>query len=627
MSDLVQKPKSLTIAVSMLDQYPNLINYLDFQKEGFQNNYQAKKSLSAIPATSTKKFNFKCPTCRMAWKGSISGSRLAQDSEGLLYHIGCNEILQKKKYSKVYPNLRKIFQNKTTYHKLTLESNVTIPRKWECNKCSVVFELSIDKMLSRIKYRGYYCKDCKGSFDEPILLKYDITPPIAYLKPGMLYSWSNKNRIEKQQVDILSNFEVMWDCPECHGTFQCKVSDREITECPYCSNEEMLKGFNTLRDRHEKLQIFWNPKNDKNLDEVWEKSREELDWICPCCDVEFSCKANEMIARVSLDNKNFQTCPNLCNWTEEVFKNNILYDYPVLIREWSQKNGLDIQNALTNNDLMKYWWDCSKCNGSYQTSIPNRKNNEDCCPYCNWTLPLSGVNTLRDVYPQLAKYWKSCKTVSLHKFIPNESDNRQITWICTDCNNTFEERFSSVLKQYKSSEDFLISDICPYCTGKMPNPELNALNKIKPYLIDEWLVKENGDMSKYFPNSEECVKWKCKTCQGIFRASINKRQENDKCCPYCRGSVTLVGYNDLASTYPGLLKEWDYLNNVLLADPKTLRKHSYKKVWWICQTDNSHRYIMTVSDRVQYLERSREPCLICKGFRRKREHFISYQKI
>ncbi|HEL0571185.1 TPA: hypothetical protein TUT09_001823 [Streptococcus equi subsp. zooepidemicus] len=50
-----------------------------------------------------------------------------------------------------------------------------------------------------------------------------------------------------------------------------------------------------------------------------------------------------------------------------------------------------------------------------------------------------------------------------------------------------------------------------------------------------------------------------------------------------------------------------------------------KSVWWICQNDSNHHYKMSIYKRIQCKKRSKEPCSICKGRRRKREHFLPFK--
>ncbi|HFR3384267.1 TPA: zinc-ribbon domain-containing protein, partial [Streptococcus suis] len=84
-------------------------------------------------------------------------------------------------------------------------------------------------------------------------------------------------------------------------------------------------------------------------------------------------------------------------------------------------------------------------------------------------------------------------------------------------------------------------------------------------------------------------------------------------CPFCSGKIILP----LVDTEHNLLKEWDYLNNILLADPKTLTKRSKIKVWWICKNNEEHRYMFPISKRILYEHRNKETCSIRKGLRRK----------
>ena len=45
----------------------------------------------------------------------------------------------------------------------------------------------------------------------------------------------------------------------------------------------------------------------------------------------------------------------------------------------------------------------------------------------------------------------------------------------------------------------------------------------------------------------------------------------------------LKGFNDLATTQQTLMNEWDYVNNLLIANPTEITELSNMSVWWICQ--------------------------------------------
>lgn len=91
----------------------------------------------------------------------------------------------------------------------------------------------------------------------------------------------------------------------------------------------------------------------------------------------------------------------------------------------------------------------------------------------------------------------------------------------------------------------------------------------------------------------------------------------------CSKKQLLEGFNDLATTHPELLTEWDYLNNLLLLNPKKIISNSRKNAWWICQKNPEHRYI---SNKIMHVKREKAPCLFCKGLRRKKEHFVQFEK-
>ena len=70
------------------------------------------------------------------------------------------------------------------------------------------------------------------------------------------------------------------------------------------------------------------------------------------------------------------------------------------------------------------------------------------------------------------------------------------------------------------------------------------------------------------------------------------------------------------------MHEWDYLNNLLIANPTEITELSNMSVWWIYQENSNHRYKLKINEKIKYEKRSLISCPICKGLRRKQEHFV-----
>jgi len=226
---------------------------------------------------------------------------------------------------------------------------------------------------------------------------------------------------------------------------------------------------------------------------------------------------------------------------------------PKLIKEWSDKNNIPIHLAQTTIETKKYWWDCSKCHGTYLCSIPIRREVSQCCPFCNNDKPLKGYNTFDYLYPELAKLWAPNNKVSIDSFVPLLTEKRFYLWRCKECNFEFHERFSIILNKYLNSETKDLKEMCPFC------------------------------------------------------AELKERQDN-------------ISFEDL-------MNEWDYLNNLILGDPERIPNNTQLRFWWICKNNPEHRYRMAIVDKIANVKRSIEPCIFCKGRRRKREHFVPYRKI
>ncbi|MBM9834042.1 zinc-ribbon domain-containing protein, partial [Enterococcus faecalis] len=88
---------------------------------------------------------------------------------------------------------------------------------------------------------------------------------------------------------------------------------------------------------------------------------------------------------------------------------------------------------------------------------------------------------------------------------------------------------------------------------------------------------------KVTATSSKIVMWSCQKCKENYSESIRNRVQKNFECPYCSGKKILKGFNSFDVKYPHLMKEWDYLNNVLLLNPSEISESNTKSVWWICQ--------------------------------------------
>lgn len=747
------------------DRFPNFLEYINFHYENIES---IQNEIENLTFTSKRLFHFKCPTCHVGWKDVANTSRLlTKKLNKKVVHAGCNEYKHCVPFYKAYPNLGKIYlsggYNELEFEKLTLSDNVTIPRKWKCDKCKHFFDLSIDKLISRIKRNGFYCTKCEATFDTAIKVN---VKPLSYTDKHLLDQLV-KNHIKKNMIDCLSNIVATWKCMKCNGEYECSVVKRHQEGCPYCSDKQMLKGYNTLQETHPYLEKFWDKSNDKSISEYWHKSFDVLNWKCPCCNIQFQCSPVEMISRTNLENSNFETCPKNCDWNKLVFNNDIFHNSPRLRKEWSKKNNIPVHLALSHIETKKYWWNCSICQGEYLCSIPIRREVIDSCPYCNDEQPLKGYNTISDIHPELTSYWSSKNTQKIDEITLSEAKNKKYIWLCDCCNLEFNEKLSIVLDKFSNINNRELKKICPYCNKKIPKPE-ESLGYKKPFLKSEWLENINGDIYNVFSNSNDIIEWICRKCHRNYKAKISNRAEDDKCCPYCSNRKLIKGINDLATTHPHLIKEWsslndrqlsyltnkssykawwncsvcsntyqqvvsqkftskiscpycrkakilkgfndlptthpwllkewstsndrdfsslmcnsnyrawwkcsecsreyrqtvkkkilmniscclhcqknkvlkgfndlattheyllnewDYLNNILLAKPTEIDEKSNKIVWWICKDNPNHRYKFKINEKIKYEKRNLITCKICKGLRRKQEHFVQFANL
>ena len=141
---------------------------------------------------------------------------------------------------------------------------------------------------------------------------------------------------------------------------------------------------------------------------------------------------------------------------------------------------------------------------------------------------------------------------------------------------------------------------CPYCSNKKILFGFNDLQTAYPDISKEWDVELNKGISPSEVSKASSKKywWKCSNGHR-WQSSISNRTRllpNGKRigCPYCSGHKVLEGFNDLATIFPEIAKEWHPTKNNNLK-PTEVTKGCDMKVWWLCQ--NNHSFQATIGNR------------------------------
>lgn len=277
-----------------------------------------------------------------------------------------------------------------------------------------------------------------------------------------------------------------------------------------------------------------------------------------------------------------------------------------LLEEWDYDlNAPVLPNNVTRGSSIKLWWKCSKGH-EWQTS-PNSRTNpaiRSGCPFCSGLRTIPGVNDIATTKPELLKYWDFQRNSSIDLSTISAGSCKTVWWICDNKHN-WKAKISDVSK----------GNGCPYCSGHQVWVGYNDLAFLRPDLAAEWDYQKNQSAKNgkgqiintpqsVTIKSNQKVWWRCAKGHS-WQATVNSRTSRNDSCPFCSGRRVLQGFNDLATTNPELLNEWNYERNDIII-PNGISSGSHRKVWWKCS--RGHEWQAPIYSRV-----NNHGCPLCAG--------------
>ena len=115
-------------------------------------------------------------------------------------------------------------------------------------------------------------------------------------------------------------------------------------------------------------------------------------------------------------------------------------------------------------------------------------------------------------------------------------------------------------------------------------------------LLEQWDQQANAPLTpdSISHGSKRKVWWRCEKGHR-WQAAVHTRTGSGTGCPVCAGKIPLAGETDLATLYPDLALQWDFVKNGSLT-PSQVLPGSHRIVWWVCE--KGHRWQAQIKSRV-----------------------------
>lgn len=321
--------------------------------------------------------------------------------------------------------------------------------------------------------------------------------------------------------------------------------------------------------------------NNMSLENVSVHSKSKFWWRCELGHSWEAAMANRYVAKAG--------CHVCTNRVILVGYNDLRTVSPTIADEWHPTLNTITPEEVTVSSGKTVHWLCKDDNTHiWSTKISNRTktNRPTGCPYCKNQKVITGVNDLATLFPKLSEEWDNCK----NSYKAEESfakTSKMAWWIGRECGHSWDMRIS---------DRTLSGNGCPFCSGNRVLTGFNDLLTVLPNLINSsW----DYDKNEFSPDtvtkgSGLVVWWNCDKGHS-WDTSVENRVRGHNCL-ICAGKRVLVGDNDLMTTNPDLVAEWDYDKNTI--KPTEVTSGSSQRVWWNC--DKAHSWQTTVNDRHIY---------------------------
>lgn len=328
------------------------------------------------------------------------------------------------------------------------------------------------------------------------------------------------------------------------------------------SNEKKDIAFEKSFASHIKA-IYWSNKNEKKPNEVYKSSGKKY-WFDCDCGHDFENSLDKISTGI--------WCP-YCNSSKLCNENNCKMCFEKSFasnsksESWSSKNE-KLPRELCKSTHNKYWFDCNKCNHTFESALRNITIGGNWCPYC--CVPQKNVcddDKCKYCFEKSFASHEKCNEFSKkNKRNPRnilKSSQLKYFFNCKICNHEYDAILGN-------------SSWCPYCakpSRKLCNDDKCNFCFNNSFASNDkskyWSSKNQKKPRDIFKGTDTNYLFDCIKCNHEFEISPSRIRSN-RWCTICRNKTEAKLLENLKNNYSKI-------------------KHQFKKDW--CKNKNKTNYL------------------------------------
>lgn len=308
----------------------------------------------------------------------------------------------------------------------------------------------------------------------------------------------------------------------------------------------MANSHLTLAQSHRDAALYWSDTNDKTPNDYSPSSAHIVAWKCPICAFSWNKKISEW--------SRFPSCPACMarrNGKTEIGVNDLATTNKALIGQyWDYERNTLPPTCYTATSKSKVFWKDLNEKEQITRFIQEKSKSQN-------------TSSVLHTNPELVKWFQDKKVAET----VSSKSNKIIDFQCIKHK---EHKWESSMKNFLKKKNK-----CPYCSSQKLLVGFNDLKTTHPDLAKELI---GISPEKIMANSTVAYKWRC-NLQHEWEAVVAYRVAGNN-CPVCANKKLLVGFNDLATIVPNILKSWDSSST---PHPSQVCSGSDTKISLICE--------------------------------------------